>query len=96
MIASAADTMVTAHLSAPSALRAEATERIDRYELHNRPDEAVLKASLHAFLGWLPEKGRGAMVRDIKKSATSDDTLYDVFRNLLTCLAAPSKSRAPR
>jgi hypothetical protein len=47
-------------------LRAEATERIDRYELHNRPDEAVLKASLHAFLQWLPEKGRATVARDIK------------------------------
>ncbi|KAF7118935.1 hypothetical protein CNMCM5793_008573 [Aspergillus hiratsukae] len=74
-------------------LRAEATERIDRYELHNRPDEAVLKASLHAFLAWLPEKGRGAIARDIK-NATSDDTLYDVFLNLLTCLAAPMKARS--
>jgi hypothetical protein len=75
------------------ALREEAAERVDSYEPQNRPDEAILKASLHAFLQWLPEKGRSAVARDIKH-ATSDNTLYDVFHNLFTCLAAPMKARS--
>ncbi|KEY78166.1 hypothetical protein BA78_8219 [Aspergillus fumigatus] len=38
------------------ALRAEAAERVDSYEPQNRPDEGILKASLHACLQWLPER----------------------------------------
>lgn len=37
-------------------------------------------------------KGRSAVARDII-NATSDKTPYEVFHNLFTCLAAPSKSR---
>ncbi|EAW21326.1 uncharacterized protein NFIA_064900 [Aspergillus fischeri NRRL 181] len=77
------------------ALRAEAAERVDSYEPQNRPDEAILKASLHAFLQWLPEKGRSAVARDII-NATSDKTLYEVFHNLFTCLVAPMKARSQR
>jgi hypothetical protein len=54
--------------------------------------EERLQPSLNAFIEWLPEGGRESVARDII-SATTDKDLYDVFKNLLTGLAAPGKSR---
>jgi hypothetical protein len=54
--------------------------------------EEKLQPSLNAFIEWLPEGGRESVARDII-SAITDKDLYDVFKNLLTGLAAPSKSR---
>jgi hypothetical protein len=43
---------------------------------------------------WLPEGGRESVARDIVNAST-DENLYAVFHNLLTGLAAPSKSTVP-
>lgn len=69
-----------------------ARERITTYQSQNRVDEEKLKPSLDAFLEWLPEGGRESMATDIINTKTDED-LYSVFKNLLTGLAAPSKSR---
>ena len=68
-----------------------AKERIARYQSQDRIHEEKLKPSLNAFVEWLPEKGRESVARDIVNSTTDED-LYDVFHNLLTGLALPSKS----
>jgi hypothetical protein len=73
-------------------LAEEARERITTYQIQNRADEEKLKPFLGAFLEWLPEGGRESMARDIINTKTDGD-LYDVFRNLVTGLAVPSKSR---
>jgi uncharacterized membrane protein YccC len=73
-------------------LAEEARERITAYQSQNRVDEEKLKPSLDAFLEWLPEGGRESMARDIINTKTDED-LYSVFKNLVTGLAVPSKSR---
>jgi hypothetical protein len=74
------------------ALVEAAKERITRYQPQNCVNEEKLRPSLNAFVEWLPEGGRESVARDII-NATTDKDLYDVFHNLLTGLALPSKSR---
>jgi hypothetical protein len=73
-----------------------AKARIAKYQSQNpnRVHEEKLQPSLNAFVEWLPEGGRESVARDIVNAST-DENLYDVFHNLLTGLAAPSKSRVP-
>jgi hypothetical protein len=70
-----------------------AKARIAKYQPQNRVHEERLQPSLNAFVEWLPEGGRESVARDII-NATTDEDLYNVFHNLLTGLAVPSKSRA--
>jgi hypothetical protein len=74
-------------------LEEAAKARIAKYQPHNRVHEEKLQPSLNAFVEWLPEGGRESVARDIINTTTDKD-LYDVFHNLLTGLAVPSKSRA--
>jgi hypothetical protein len=74
------------------ALVEAAKERITRYQSQNRVNEEKLQTSLNAFIEWLPEGGLESVARDII-NATTDEDLYNVFHNLLTGLALPSKSR---
>ncbi|CAI7643200.1 unnamed protein product [Penicillium viridicatum] len=71
---------------------AAAKERIEKYQPEHRSHEQILQPSLNAFIEWLPEGGRESVARDII-NATTDKDLYDVFHNLLTGLAIPSKPR---
>ena len=74
------------------ALVEAAEERITKYQFQNRIHEEDLQVSLRAFIEWLPEGGRESVARDIV-NATTDEVLYNVFHNLLTGLAVPSKYR---
>lgn len=71
-------------------LEKEARARIENYEIQSLADETLLKGGLNAFLTWLPEAGKTSLARDIIETS-SDGELYDVFMNLFTGLAAPSK-----
>jgi hypothetical protein len=73
-------------------LAAAAMERTAKYQSRHRAYDQILQASLDAFVNWLPAGGRESVARDIV-DATTDKDLYDVFHNLFTGLALPSKSR---
>lgn len=73
-------------------LEHRALQRIDDYQFKDRLDEGILKKTFTAFIDNLPPKGCDSLVRDII-AATTDDQLYEVFRNLVTALVLPSKSR---
>ncbi|KAE8135355.1 hypothetical protein BDV38DRAFT_284990 [Aspergillus pseudotamarii] len=71
----------------------EGRKRIARYQPQNRAYDEMVKPSLCAFIDWLPEGGRESIARDCIK-ATTDDDLYQVFKNLFTGLAIPMKTRS--
>jgi len=71
-------------------LLSTATTKIDKYKPLGHTLEDILVPSLKAFLAWLPPGGRELIARDIEQT-TTDQELYDVFHNLLTGLAVPSK-----
>ena len=73
-------------------LAEEGRKRIARYQPQNRGYDEMVKPSLCAFIDWLPEGGRESIARDCI-IATTDDDLYQVFENLFTGLAIPSKPR---
>lgn len=57
---------------------------------NQRKDDNILAPTLAACLEWLPGNGKISLARDIE-DANTDEALYVVFKNLLTCLALPSK-----
>ncbi|KAJ9219327.1 hypothetical protein DTO027B5_5721 [Paecilomyces variotii] len=83
----------------------QAKERIDRYEAavddstspkdkgreKTKRADQKLKACMTALLDWLPAGGRDSAARDILQCET-DDTLYEMFENICTCLLAPLKT----
>lgn len=70
-------------------LLASANERVDRYvETKEKDEDKLLKDGLKALLEWLPEGGRESLARDVADTDT-DQALFDVFHNLLTCLVSP-------
>lgn len=75
-----------------------AIERVDRYvETKENDEDNLLKDGLKALLEWLPEGGRESLARDVINTDT-DQALFEVFHNLLTCLVSPrmcSLSTAP-
>lgn len=73
-------------------LAGAAKVRTARYRPEKRPHENLLQPSLDAFVDWLPEGGRESVARDIN-DAKIDEELHDVFMNLFTGLAIPSKSQ---
>lgn len=73
-----------------TSLDKDARVKIQAYENQSLRDETLLKSGLNAFLTWLPEAGRTSIARDVIETS-SDRELYDVFMNLFTGLAAPSK-----
>lgn len=73
-----------------TSLEKDARIKIQAYENQSLRHETLLKSGLNAFLTWLPEAGRTSIARDVIETS-SDRELYDVFMNLFTGLAAPSK-----
>jgi hypothetical protein len=76
-------------VSLPS-LEKSARVKIQDYKNQSLRYDKLVQSSLNAFLTWLPEAGRTSLARDIDETS-SDRQLYDVFMNLFTALAAPSK-----
>jgi hypothetical protein len=76
-------------VSLPS-LENSARVKIRDYENQSLRYDKLVQSGLNAFLTWLPEAGRTSLARDINETS-SDRHLYDVFLNLFTGLAAPSK-----
>lgn len=72
-------------------LLSDALQRISTYSAQCLPHEDKLKPALEAFLEWLPDEGKVSVARDIL-ATTTDEELHQVFFNLLTALAMPSKS----
>lgn len=76
-----------------AALAAATKPRISKYQSQNNLlHEDKFQPLLNAFVDWIPEGGREFVARYIVNASTNED-LYDVSRNLLTGLVAPSKSR---
>ena len=72
------------------ALLIAARQRISEYQMQNRPFENIMQSSLNALLDYLPDSGLESMARDILQTNTDDD-LYNVFHNIFTGLAKPSR-----
>lgn len=73
-----------------ASLEQDARAKIQDYGSQSRQYDKLVKSGLLAFLTWLPEAGKTSLARDVI-GASSEQQLYDVFVNLLTGIASPSK-----
>jgi hypothetical protein len=68
-----------------------ARARVEHYVNGGRPHEEYLRASLKAFLEWLPSGGQTSVARDIVNTGNDDQKLWQVFHDLFACLLYLSK-----
>ncbi|GFF84561.1 hypothetical protein IFM47457_06522 [Aspergillus lentulus] len=72
-----------------------ARARVERYVNGGRPHEEYLRASLKAFLEWLPPGGQTSVARDIVNAGNDDQKLWQVFHDLLAYLLYPMMAESP-
>ncbi|GFF27081.1 hypothetical protein IFM58399_01600 [Aspergillus lentulus] len=68
---------------------------VERYVNGGRPHEEYLRASLKAFLEWLPPGGQTSVARDIVNAGNDDQKLWQVFHDLLAYLLYPMMAESP-
>ncbi|KAL4783343.1 hypothetical protein BJX76DRAFT_348655 [Aspergillus varians] len=72
-----------------------AKRRATSYKPTKRPNDLQLTSTLLAFLEWLPEQGQRSVAKDINEAQT-DESLWEVFHNLVTGLLYPMKARSTK
>ncbi|KAG2022032.1 hypothetical protein GB937_004126 [Aspergillus fischeri] len=72
-----------------------ARARVEHYVNRGRPHKEYLRASLKAFLEWLPPGGQTSVARDIINTGNDDHKLWQVFHDLLSCLLYPMMAESP-